>query len=180
MLATKSRYSRDGHVGVERRRFRQVAGPPLGFDRLIEDVEAGHHRAAFRRRHVAGQDPHRRGLSGAVRPEEPEDLPSLDAKADIVHGGDAAVALRDVLNLDHTVAPFLTLQGSPGAQGVLDPASADLAVRRIDCVRYRQKADYRPNSHTTEHREKCVKPPRWGGLAAPRLDRRAVGALAYI
>ena len=96
----------DGHVGVERRRFREVAGPPLGVDRMIEHVEAGHHGAPFRRRHVAGQDAHGRGLSGAVRPQEPENFPPLHAKADVVHGGDAPVALADVLNLDHTVAPF--------------------------------------------------------------------------
>ena len=31
----------DRHVGVERRRFRQVAGAALGLDRVREDVEAG-------------------------------------------------------------------------------------------------------------------------------------------
>ena len=34
MRATKSRYSRTRHVGVERRRFRQVAGAPLGLERM--------------------------------------------------------------------------------------------------------------------------------------------------
>ena len=101
IFATKSRYSDDGHVGVERRRFRQVAGAPLGFDRLVEDVEAGDDRFALGGRHVAGQDAHRRRLAGAVGAEEAEDLAALDAEADVVDGGDAAVAFREVLNLDH-------------------------------------------------------------------------------
>ena len=52
-------------------------------------------------RHVAGQDPHRRRLAGAVGPEEAEDLALVDAEADVVDGGEAAVLLGEVLNLDH-------------------------------------------------------------------------------
>ncbi|MCK7461395.1 MAG: hypothetical protein MZU84_04670 [Sphingobacterium sp.] len=36
-------------------------------------------------------------------PEEAEDLAPLDAERDVVHGGDPAVALREVLDLDHSV-----------------------------------------------------------------------------
>ena len=90
-----------GHLGVERRRFRQVPGAPLGLDRLIEDVESGHDHLAFGRRHEAGDDPHGRGLTGAVRAEETEDFAPLDAKGQIVDRGDAAVALRGVLDLYH-------------------------------------------------------------------------------
>ena len=43
----------DAHVGIERRRLGQVAGPALGLDRLVEDVEPGDDRFALRRRHVA-------------------------------------------------------------------------------------------------------------------------------
>src|SRR4029079_15109895 len=71
----------------------------------------GHHRASFRRRHVASQDPHGGGLSGAVRSQEPEYFFLFHAKADVVHGGDAPVALRDVLNLDHTVTPLRNTRG---------------------------------------------------------------------
>src|SRR5581483_8790631 len=91
----------DGHVGVERRRFRQVSGAALGFDRLVEDVEPGDERFAFSRRHVTGEDAHRRRLAGAVRAEEPEDLAALDAEAHVFYGGDAAVALGEVLDLNH-------------------------------------------------------------------------------
>ena len=66
------------HFRVERRRFRQVAGAALGFDRLIEHVVTGDDGLALGGRHVAGQDAHRRGLAGAVRAEEAENFASLD------------------------------------------------------------------------------------------------------
>ncbi len=91
----------DAHVGIERRRFRQIAGAALGFDRLVEHVEAGDDGFAVRGRHVAGQDPHRRRLTGAVGAEKSEDFAALDAEADVVDGGDAAVAFGEVLDLDH-------------------------------------------------------------------------------
>ena len=91
----------DRHVGVERRRLRQIAGPALGLDRLVEHVEARDDRLALRGRHVAGQDAHRRRLARAVRPQEPENFAPFHAEADVVHCGDAAVALGEMLNLDH-------------------------------------------------------------------------------
>ena len=97
----------DAHVGVERRRLRQVAGAALGLDRLVEDVEPGDNGFAFGGRHVAGQDAHRRRLAGAVGSEEPENLAALDPEADVVDRGDAAVAFREVLNLDHKELLFL-------------------------------------------------------------------------
>ena len=96
----------DAHVGVERRRLRQIAGAAFGLDRLVEDVEPGDDGVAFRGRHVAGQDPHRRRLAGAVRSEEAEDLPALDAKAHVVHRGHPAVAFREVLDLNHGGSPI--------------------------------------------------------------------------
>ena len=95
----------DRHVGIERRGFRQVAGPALGFDRLLEHVEPGDHGLAIGRRHVAGQNPHRRRLAGAVRAQEAEDFAALDAKADVVDGGDPAVLLGEVLDLNHNATP---------------------------------------------------------------------------
>src|SRR4029077_6336995 len=91
------------------------AGPALGFDRLVEDVEPGDNRFAFRGRHVAGQNPHRRRLAGAVGAEEPEDLAALDAEADVVDGGHAAVAFREVLNLDHGGTPINVYEGLKNA-----------------------------------------------------------------
>jgi hypothetical protein len=42
----------------------------------------------------------RRGLAGAVRTEEPEDLSALDAERDPVDGQGRAVALREALDVD--------------------------------------------------------------------------------
>ena len=88
------------HLRVERRRLREVSGPALGFDRLLEDVESGDDRLALSRRHVAGQDAHGRRLAGAVWSEEPEDLSALDAEGQVVDRSDAAVAFGEVLNLN--------------------------------------------------------------------------------
>ena len=40
-------------------------------------------------------------LPAPFGPEEPEDLALVDAEADVVDGGEAAVVLGEVLNLDH-------------------------------------------------------------------------------
>ena len=93
------------HLGIERRRFRQIAGAALGLDRLVEHVESGDDRLAFRRRHVAGQNAHGRRLAGAVRAEEAEDFSPLDAEVQIVDRGDAAVAFGEVLNLNQRRSP---------------------------------------------------------------------------
>ena len=98
----------DRHVRVERRRFRQIAGPALGLDRLVEDVEARDDGFALGGRHEAGEDAHRRRLAGAVRAEEAEDLAALDAEADVVDRRDAAVAFREVLDLDHVGTPIVS------------------------------------------------------------------------
>jgi hypothetical protein len=116
------------HVGIERRRFREVAGPPLGVEGMIEHVEAGHHRASLGRRHVTGQDPHGRRFSGAVGPQKAENLPFFDAKADVVHRSEPAVSLRDVLNLDHTVAPFIGTSARASSPR-LEAAAAPLRPR---------------------------------------------------
>ena len=44
---------------------------------------------------------HRRRLAGAVWAQEAENLAALDLEADVVDGRHAAVAFREVLNLDH-------------------------------------------------------------------------------
>ena len=91
----------DGHVGVEGRRLGQVARAALRLDRVFEDVIPGDDGLALGGRHVSGEDPHRRRLAGAVRAEEAEDLASLDAEADVLDGRETAIALREVLNLNH-------------------------------------------------------------------------------
>ena len=61
-----------------------------------------HAESTFRGRHVPGQDPHRRRFAGAVRAKEAEDLSPLHPEADVVHGRNSAVALGEMLHLDHS------------------------------------------------------------------------------
>ncbi len=91
----------DRHVRVERRRFGQVAGTPLGFDGLLEHVMPGDHHRALRCGHVAGDDAHRRGLAGTVRSQEAENLAGFDAECHVADRRDRTVAFREALNLNH-------------------------------------------------------------------------------
>jgi hypothetical protein len=102
------------HLGIERRRLRQVPGAPLGGDRVVENVVSRDHGAPFGRRHIARENPHRRGFARAVRAKKAEDLSALDPETDVVDGGHGAVALGDVLNLDHTSTPFPTPRWTGG------------------------------------------------------------------
>src|SRR5205823_3477606 len=53
-----------------------------------------------RRRQAAGQDPHGRRLSGAVRAEKAEDLAGRGAEGDVLDGGTRAVALGESAGFD--------------------------------------------------------------------------------
>src|SRR5262249_49942565 len=94
------------HVGIERRRFRQIPGSPFRFDRLLEHVEAGHDGASFGCRNEASQNPHRRGLAGAIGSQDPEIFAALHCEAHVVHRRDSTVLLREVLNLNHWKTPL--------------------------------------------------------------------------
>ena len=100
-LGYKGQVFDDRHVRIEGRRFGQVAGPLLGLDRLFEHVETGDNCFSGRGRHVAGQNAHGCRLAGAVGAEEAEDFTPFDTETDVVDGGDAAVAFREVLDLNH-------------------------------------------------------------------------------
>src|ERR1700689_4319206 len=67
----------DPHVGIERRIFRQVADFAARLERLREYVESVNQHGAGGRGHVAGDDPHRSGLAGAVGAEKTEDGTAL-------------------------------------------------------------------------------------------------------
>jgi hypothetical protein len=117
-----------GHVRIERRRLGQVTGPALRIDRMRENVVPGHGRPPLGRRHVPGQDPHRRRLSRAVRTQKTENLSSLDLEADVVNCGHATVAFRDVLDLYHR------------------PLQQSSAALRPSGIRYRRRDARRPRS----------------------------------
>src|SRR5208282_1677775 len=67
----------DPHLGVERRRLRQVADTPADLERLGKDIESVDQHGAGSRRHEARDNPHRGGFAGAVRPQEAKDLAAI-------------------------------------------------------------------------------------------------------
>eukprot|EP01084_Bolivina_argentea_P250227 419179_1 len=69
--------------GVELRAVANLAAGGLG---IGDDVTAGNEAVAVGGELLAGQDGHRRGLAGAVGPQEAEDLPGLDPEAHVLDG----------------------------------------------------------------------------------------------
>ena len=61
-----------------------------------------HQDLSLRGRQIAGHDIHCGGFSGAVRPQEAEDLAVLHREAQMVHRIVVAITLHKVFDLDHT------------------------------------------------------------------------------
>ena len=91
----------DAVLAVQRHGLGQVADPTPDLHRLAQDVEARDARRAGRGGQVARQHAHGGRLARAIRPEEPDDLPSLDAEADVVDRTQGAEAAGEVLDFDH-------------------------------------------------------------------------------
>src|SRR5439155_4404012 len=72
--------------GVEPRCVQRDSDPAAYSVRLTGDVEAGDDGGARRDREQRGDHAHGRGLAGAVRAEESEDLAGVDAQIDAAHG----------------------------------------------------------------------------------------------
>jgi hypothetical protein len=99
--ATNRRNAAGSHLAVAWRALGQVAQAALGGDRLRLDVVAAHGCAPAAGREKARDHLHRRGLAGAVGPEEAEHLAGADAEADLVDGHEAAEALVQTVCTDH-------------------------------------------------------------------------------
>ena len=82
--------------------LRHDAAQLLGQSRMGGHVDAAHEGPAGRRHHPGREHPGRRGLPGAVRAEQPEDLPGPDVEVELVHGGEVspAVDLGQLLGMD--------------------------------------------------------------------------------
>jgi hypothetical protein len=61
------------------------AAGAAGGERLASDVEAGQAGTAAARGDRGREHPDRRGLAGAVGPDEPEDLTACDLEVDPLH-----------------------------------------------------------------------------------------------
>ena len=91
------------HVVVEADGIGQIADQALDLKRLARRIVAEHADAAAG--HIGQAEHHQdgRGLARAVRPEQAEDLAASDRERNVVHGGDAAIALGQPLGLDDGV-----------------------------------------------------------------------------
>ena len=93
----------DPHLGIRGRGLRQVAERGARRVRLAHDVVPGDAGRAGARREEARQDPHRRGLPGAVGAEEADDLPFPHGERHVVHRQAGRVSLREILDFDHAI-----------------------------------------------------------------------------
>ena len=84
-----------GRLAVDARLLRDVADRPPHAVRLADDVVAGDERAAGIRLRQRRQDPHRRRLPRAVRPEQAEDLACAHREGDAGERPDGSVALLE-------------------------------------------------------------------------------------
>ena len=90
------------HIRIQRRDLGEIADAGTGGLRLLQNIVALHQDLSLRGRQIAGHDIHCGGFSGAVRPQEAEDLAVLHREAQMVHRIVVAITLHKVFDLDHT------------------------------------------------------------------------------
>ena len=93
----------DRHVQVERWGFGKVPERRAGRLRLGADVVPGNGDLTTRRTQGAGQDPHRCGLSGPVRPKKPKDLAFTHFKRKVVKSLDVSEISTERLDSNHVL-----------------------------------------------------------------------------
>ena len=71
---------------------------------VFDHVDSGDRDSSGRCRGQADQHPHGRGLTGAVRAEQAVGFAGIDRERDAIDGGDIAVVLVEVFNLDDGAA----------------------------------------------------------------------------
>ena len=94
----------DGQGAIERVALGHDADQALGRGGLAPHVDPADHGAALGRLHPGREHARGRGLAGAVRAQETEDLAAADAEVEVVDRAHAArVDLGEVLGEDHLV-----------------------------------------------------------------------------
>ena len=106
---------------------------PLDLLVLGGDVEARHTSFAGGRLIEPREHVHRGGLTGSVRPEETEDLPSAYRERDVIHGMESAEGFDQMLYLDDVLLTLLT-GGQRGQSGGIEDIGkgGQYLVRRTD------------------------------------------------
>ena len=125
----------DGEVGIEAERLGQIAGVGARLaGRLAEDFS--HAGGRF---HDAGENLKRRGLSGAVRSDQSEDLARWKGERDTAHRFDVAVALRQVGHADRDGLAAVAAAGDRA-----DGSTNAALIGRSSATRCRRESRRRP------------------------------------
>ena len=98
-----------GHFRIERRLLGQVAHTGLGLLRLFRQTETRHLNFAAGGCKVAGEDIHNRRFSGAIGPQQAEDLTVTHCKGQILNGRVCAVFFAQMRYFDHSKRSFIRL-----------------------------------------------------------------------
>ena len=91
----------DDHVRIERRVLGQEPNFLAHLMGLADDVDAADLDRSGGRPEIAGQDAKRRGLAGAVEPEEPDGLTVVDLERDRAEGPLASVEFTQIACANH-------------------------------------------------------------------------------
>ena len=118
-LADKQQVFLHGHIGIQRRNFRQVADAGFGLLGLFLNIMAVNGNGAARGRKIPGDHVHCGGFAGAVGPQQAVNTAVLHSEADIIDRGVFSVTLGQMLDFDQWMhSPFL---GGPPAAGQAYP-----------------------------------------------------------
>ena len=93
----------DGEVVEQLRLVGHEREPPLRLDGVRDDVVPADRDCAAGRALDADDAAKRGRLAGAVRADEADDLSRPRREREVVHGGEGAVALGEVRDVDHTM-----------------------------------------------------------------------------
>src|SRR5215470_13691080 len=91
----------DGQIVEEMRLVGNEGERALRLDRIALNVMAGDQDGAARRRNDAGETAKRRGLPRSIGPDEPEHFAHADVEGERANGGERAVELPEISDLDH-------------------------------------------------------------------------------
>ena len=107
-LADKHQVFLHGHIGIQRRNFRQVADAGFGLLGLFLNIMAVNGNGAARGRKIPGDHVHCGGFAGAVGPQQAVNTAVLHSEADIIDRGVFSVTLGQMLDFDQWMhSPFL-------------------------------------------------------------------------
>src|SRR5207249_11759800 len=85
--------------------IRHIGQLALGIDGLLDNIKACDRERAVRRRDNSGDGAKRGGLSGAVGSEQSENLSGADVKRQPGNRDRLAIALVEIVDLNHEVSP---------------------------------------------------------------------------